>query len=223
VIAHPGYPEAAIELARIAGLLPAVVEAFPMERSGEYRTVPRIVSWARRKNIEVVSIPQIVEYQWQHQRLLEKAASVRLPTRHTALTAAAYVDPRNGSILLTLVSSDVRGREDVLLHMRRSCFPGDTLHSTACDCRLMLDEALARLDSEPGVLIYLTSDRSTESLLSCPLEEGGSLGADDALLAAQIVADLGVSSVRLLGEEAERPEIANALSVSAFETLRPAV
>jgi 3,4-dihydroxy 2-butanone 4-phosphate synthase/GTP cyclohydrolase II len=215
VLERAGQTEAAVDLARLAGLNPSGVICEVMNDDGTMARVPDLERYCERHGLKMVTVADLIAYRRAHDKLIERVVSTGLPTTFGEFEAVGYRSLVDDKHHVALVKGDVAGARDVLVRVHSECLTGDVFHSLRCDCGEQLESALAMIEQEGrGVLLYLSQEGRGIGLLNklraYRLQEDGldtvdanlrlGLPADlrDYGIGAQILADLGLTSIRIL-------------------------
>jgi 3,4-dihydroxy 2-butanone 4-phosphate synthase/GTP cyclohydrolase II len=237
VLARPGHTEAALDLARLAGLSPAGVLCEIVNDDGSMARGPQLVAFAERHGLPFVTIADLIVYRRRHERLVTHEAAAQMPTRHGFFTAHVYRSTVDGAEHMALVKGDVRGNTGVLVRVHSECATGDILGSLRCDCGDQLEEALARIESEgSGVLLYLRNHEGrgiglVQKLRAYALQDQGrdtveanldlGLPADGRSydVGAQILVDLGLTTIRVMSNNPAKFEALEGYPLRIVERL----
>ncbi len=215
VLRRAGHTEAAIDLSRMAGFEPAGVIVEILNEDGTMARLPQLVKIAKKFDLKIVSIEDLISYRMSHESLIEKVVEVDMPTKHGHFRLAAYRQNTTGEEHLAIIKGEWKKDEPVLVRVHSSCFTGDILDSLRCDCGPQLADALDQIEKEgKGAVLYMNQEGRgiglVNKLKAYKLQEEGYDTVEANLMlgftedqrdygvGAQILHDLGISKMKLM-------------------------
>jgi 3,4-dihydroxy 2-butanone 4-phosphate synthase/GTP cyclohydrolase II len=214
VLVRAGQTEAAVDLARLAGLVPAGVICEVMNEDGTMARVPQLVDYCRQHTLKMITVADLIRYRMQTERYVRRLAETILPTAYGDFLMIVYESDPDQELHLALVRGEVAGSKPTLVRMHSHCLTGDVLGSSACDCRQLIERSLERIAAEGhGVFVYLhhtgrglnlekAEERTTvryhdRQHIDTDLRRQRQIQRESGI-GAQILSDLGLSTIRVL-------------------------
>ena len=201
VLERTGHTEASVDLARLAGLIPAGVICEVMNDDGSMARVPDLVPYCEKHGLKMVTVADLIAYRRRTEKLVERVVATGLPTAFGDFSAVGYRSLVDDKHHVAMVKGEVDGVEDVLVRVHSECLTGDVFHSMRCDCGEQLEASLGMIEREGrGVLLYLSREGRELDALRDGANERHADQPDlrDCGIGAQILTDLGLSTIRIV-------------------------
>lgn len=159
MLKRAGQTEGSVDLARLAGLIPAGVICEIMNEDGTMARLPDLVEFGKQHDLKLVTIKDLIEYRMKRESLVHRVSEARLPTEYGDFNAVAYQNEIDHEVHIALVKGEIEGSKPMLVRVHSGCVTGDIFGSKRCDCGEQLHAAMGRIEKEgTGVLLYLNQE-----------------------------------------------------------------
>lgn len=221
VLRRAGHTEAAVDLARLAGLQPAGVLVEILNEDGTMARLPQLMDLAKKMNLKIISIEDLIEYRMTHDSLIHLEEVVDMPTKYGNFKLAAFSQNNSSDVHLALIKGEWEEDESVMVRVHSSCVTGDILHSLRCDCGEQLELAMKMIEKEgKGVVLYMQQEGRGIGLVNklkayklqeqgldtveANLQLGFKMDQRDYGIGAQILRQLNIQKIRLISNNPKK-------------------